>query len=827
MIKKSTLFLLFLILGILTTTFLLFLSYEWEIQRDTLYLKNSRIVISEKTSEGGNLVYYQQDGLTKILPSEEVEHIGYGDASQTTSGEALLSGYVILAKETVKNQIKSGKEKIIRIQNRFPMLQNGNYLWLPLLILVPAAYLIARKFRSTRKKKQEETISNPKTVPESNVPVLKKKEEDQDTSDTIRIVKFFLELFRLQTGAAPDAASNMFPVEAKTIGSNQIYQLRILHNGEWVKRRMSIGPLGEESGSKSKCYYVIYDVHIVVKIPPRPLNDFQAYIDGIKNEGRIVDKLAPKKCIVPKISVILQRIYTFPGAEKISPEKLEEKYIRLLGTRPALQEYLKIGGGFVFFMDLSKYFFLGHIVDNLHDLDQKLNEEIIQNPGIIWDLPGFAGRYGQSNSNICDKMQEIYADFETEIRNWMAALEPPVQVQPYQIRNWYLMNLAGNTVKADEKLLSQAQAEKVNKTVEELFSRNAKEIALYKKVVHKYVRDISFAQNRAQLESISTNILILLAWLGEKKIAMRDLKPDNLLVAGDPTDYPHFLSSVEKFSIGLIDVETAVDYTALEGQKIPQPQLGGTPNYATPTHLFDNPMLSLVYDDLPGIFHLQDWQATIGMIYKVAIGKTLFQKTGKLFPTIVKTIHQSIAEKKPPEIIIKEVNQMFWQCAIEDFSIQIQKKAFYLKSLKLRLSDNIKKMFQKEVSQTNRKIISAIQKQIDSQTAFPGDQNSKQLTTASYQQIISLKAKWENRADSPPSDKSEQIKVLQTLERLKLQSMILTDFSNQLDQPGVKMTVHDILSLMFAVVYNSMHKPEWEPFSPETPRPKKSKKNAP
>ena len=72
-------------------------------------------------------------------------------------------------------------------------------------------------------------------------------------------------------------------------------------------------------------------------------------------------------------------------------------------------------------MDLSKYFFLGHIIDNLHDLNQKLNEEIIQNPGIIWDLPGFAGRYGQSNSNICDKMQEIYTGFETEVRNWMTA----------------------------------------------------------------------------------------------------------------------------------------------------------------------------------------------------------------------------------------------------------------------------------------------------------------------------------------------------------------------------------------------------------------------
>ena len=138
-----------------------------------------------------------------------------------------------------------------------------------LLILVQPLTSLHGSGDPPEKKRQEETISNPKTVPESNIPVLKKKEEAPDTSDTLRIVKFFLSCSDSETGAAPDAASNLFPVEAKTIGSNQIYQLRILHNGEWVKRRMSIGPLGEESGSKSKCFYVIYDVHIVVKIPPQ------------------------------------------------------------------------------------------------------------------------------------------------------------------------------------------------------------------------------------------------------------------------------------------------------------------------------------------------------------------------------------------------------------------------------------------------------------------------------------------------------------------------------------------------------------------------------
>ena len=63
---------------------------------------------------------------------------------------------------------------------------------------------------------------------------------------------------------------------------------------DWTKRRMTIGPLGEESGSKSKCYYVIYDVHMVVKIPAKPVTDFEQYIESIKKEVQIVNKLIPK-----------------------------------------------------------------------------------------------------------------------------------------------------------------------------------------------------------------------------------------------------------------------------------------------------------------------------------------------------------------------------------------------------------------------------------------------------------------------------------------------------------------------------------------------------
>ncbi|MBI4738866.1 hypothetical protein HY772_04855 [Candidatus Woesearchaeota archaeon] len=132
-----------------------------------------------------------------------------------------------------------------------------------------------------------------------------------------------------------------------------------------------------------------------------------------------------------------------------------------------------------------------------------------------------------------------------------------------------------------------------------------------------------FARNKNQLTSIIINMLELLAWLAERQVAMRDLKPDNLLVAGERSQYPRFLLHPDQFSIGLIDVETAVYYGMDEGG-VKQPQLGGTPFYATPSHLIKNDWLKEIFGDLPAVLHLQDWQATVAIIYKVVTGLTLF-----------------------------------------------------------------------------------------------------------------------------------------------------------------------------------------------------------
>ena len=117
---------------------------------------------------------------------------------------------------------------------------------------------------------------------------------------------------------------------------------------------MSIAPLGEESGSKSKCFYVIYDTHMVVKIPPEAIADVDRYIKEIRREVQITSQLAPLACIVPMVSVILKKVKKLPFEDSLTQEQLEKQYIRLVEENPEYQEYLKIGGCFAFFYGIDQ-----------------------------------------------------------------------------------------------------------------------------------------------------------------------------------------------------------------------------------------------------------------------------------------------------------------------------------------------------------------------------------------------------------------------------------------------------------------------------------------
>ena len=110
---------------------------------------------------------------------------------------------------------------------------------------------------------------------------------------------------------------------------------------------------------------------------------------------------------------------------------------------------------------------------------------------------------------------------------------------------------------------------------------------------------------------------------------------------------------------------------------------------------------------------------------------------------------------------------------------------------------------------TREGIVNTIKTYIRSQTVFTDANNRKQLEMASCRKIIDLKEKWENGSSASLSDKTKKIKVLKILERLKLQSDRLSQALEKLNAPYARLTVYEVLILMFSVVSNSMYHPEW------------------
>ena len=145
------------------------------------------------------------------------------------------------------------------------------------------------------------------------------------------IVEFFLNIFKLQMNLSGRVGQYRLISDADTI-ADQIFELRAQGKDQWISRRMTISPLGDESGSKSKCFKVIYDDMIVVKIPPVPITDFSKYFESIQAERLIAqaarsgDSLRDAQFVryLEKNSAVFQRTrYQFQEVRRaLLPKKL-------------------------------------------------------------------------------------------------------------------------------------------------------------------------------------------------------------------------------------------------------------------------------------------------------------------------------------------------------------------------------------------------------------------------------------------------------------------------------------------------------------------------
>ncbi len=685
-------------------------------------------------------------------------------------------------------------------------------IWgLPLLIVLIEVILCLRIVWVTkdRFKKSEPITIRQETVAEVDT---FSHEDDPDLEIRESIVSFFLRIYRHQLRAIHNSSAEFRLVDSQAFAANYIYELRIKVDGDWQSRRMSIGRLGEDTGSRSKCFYVIYDDHLVVKIPPTPIDDLKKYMEILEKEKRIVDKLSMKECIIPSVSVILRMIQRFADKENLPPEELENDYVRWLHVFSEAQKYLRIGDTFVFFMDLSRYYFLGHILKSLHTAEKKTYDEICQHSEIAWDFFKFEQRYGSESTAIFEELKKVYSEYESEIRKFQDQAGMVSPLSQNQIKRWFFVHLAGDEAEQIGSDLDAETTSELNALARRIFTRNLAAISAYREAVRKFIHEAAFNRNKAYLGGIIANLLELLAHLRVKKVAMRDLKPDNLLVAGDRDRFPGFLAYPQQYTIGLIDVETAVINQSINNRVLDQPLLGGTPQYATPSHLISNQILDYTYADTSMTLHLQDWYAIIAIIYKSVTGEHLFETTAQLFPTIVSMIKRSGQRMDELGVMLRDVTKMFWDNAAVEFATKIAAREDMFKSLNVPMPETAQKLLKEFVLQEKEKIICAIKECVSGENLRLSAKDREYLLTCSYEKTCHLKEKWEGGAEPKTAqsiDRGQIVNLLQDLERLKRQLETNTQILDALHQPKPKISAYELLHTMFEIVRKHMHKEEW------------------
>ncbi|MEE4355957.1 MAG: hypothetical protein V2I97_05760 [Desulfococcaceae bacterium] len=630
------------------------------------------------------------------------------------------------------------------------------------------------------------------------------------------ILYFFLSIYKLQLNAPRSSGQFSLLSGDNSSGADLIYELQVIKDGKQRNRRISIGPLGEDSGSKSTCYKVIYDDLLVVKIPPVPITDFEKYLEHIQTEKEIADRIMPDiECIAPSVSAILRKIPAF-SETNILPD-YEERCIRKLRERVRFQDYLRIGNSFVFFMNLSRYAFLGQVVDGMHwaarDIRDELEgkTEILQNPDIFENI------YGKKYASLYYPLHELFFVFEEKLaqlqkKHKLCCLFPSVKK-----KQWFLSYLADKHTEPAEPQMTPEFVADINHILRDIISGSSA-AALFRRLVKKGLNEKSFQQNKAHISGIISNLIDMLARLREKGIAIRDLKPDNVFIAGDSSRFPHLLSSPEEYSIGLIDFETAVIYGSAE--KLRQPMLGGTPSYATPSHIFKNELLQETYEDLPRIFHLQDWQAVISMIHIVITGEHLARKTSKLMPEFIRVMKKSLKIKKmkPRETYIG-FNRVFWSRAAAEFTEKLSQHTEILQNVRPKLSEKSLRMLTEEISEVEKSTGQRIQNHIRTQHFFKSPQSRSELINAPLALIRKYRRNWEQGTGVPNISHAVRIAVIKWLknfEKIKADAERKSLFISMLSEEKSSVSAYDLLDMMFSVVLYSMYISKWGELRPET-----------
>ncbi|MFO8084274.1 MAG: hypothetical protein R6U27_08155 [Desulfobacterales bacterium] len=623
-----------------------------------------------------------------------------------------------------------------------------------------------------------------------------------------RVVEFFLNLYSIQLNA-PKNSPRVFKLKSHSQSIEFTYELKVRHAGKWVSRLMGILPIGEEAGKKSNCFKVIYDDILVIKIPRSPINDFEKYIDVIRKERKIATTLHPDiECIVPAVSSILKKIPSFFESMCWIPEEVEDKCIERLKQFPLFQDYLKLSGELIFFMDISKYSFLTQVLENIFDADRKVKQEIIKHPDFLSKFQKFEERYGIENTSIWLKMSQIFHEYQIEINSLLKTHGLDTKIHDYKRRNWFLIYLAEKKIISDEYRFSDIFFYELNHVLAKLASQYGNAFRDYTAMVRAYVKKETFRRAKSEISGILSGILRLLSLLREKKIAVRDLKPDNIFVAGNVTRESTQYSQRDDVHLGLIDLETAVSASIIKLEKLEQPLPGGTPSYGTPSNFVSNEIIEKLFKDVSRILYLQDWHACICMIYLVVTGEVLFNRSKNLLYDFINSIQNSQTNQTQSLKTFEAHNNFFWQSAQNEFIVKTAAKKKLLNEIEVAFSVQTYEMFNVEALKLKNEFDLRIKNILNAQQLFKNSKDIENLLNSSPEMVCRLRKKWQkiNQSSRRLSKSYEEaVLFLQKLEELKMFAAKLTPWIKNLKNQTLTVSVASLLDFMFHVVLEGMY----------------------
>ena len=619
------------------------------------------------------------------------------------------------------------------------------------------------------------------------------------------LLDYFMGLYKLSLGVPRDTDSKIIYIEpSRQYPKLSTYELLVEYHEEPTSRRVTIGPIGEESGSQSACFFAIYDSKLVIKIPPKPITDFEEYIHCIERDRRIVAALSPRTCLIPGVSMILDKIYKFPRINELRGNAREDAYFEWLKFNQEYQRHLKIAGGFVFFMDLSQHMFLADVFSFFHGLGTQVQDEMTRDPSILDSFEKFEGRYGVENIQVGIDLKGVYKKYDEQVRQLLPKADVASSDMMYKMQHWFFSFIGAESLGVEARDLDQSQQAGLNLLLKRIVEEDREAIEGYREVVVDFLRAKRLFQNRNHKEGVVANILELLAWLQIKGVAVRDIKPDNLLVAGDMNNYPAFLATPDRFSIGLIDFETTVVYRSETPGEIEQPFLGGTSWYATPLHMFTNKILQAFYKDMSRAFYLQDWFSTVAMIYRIIAGDHLFPKTSRLFMTAAGKLREAKKTNRPVAEAVVEINGMFWKSAVTEFNSRLEKKKEILSFLKVSLPGTARQMLADELVAENERLEGEIKTLIDSQNLFKTRQTRDQLHVVTPDQLGYLIKKAEDGAVTMAPSLEKSLAQLRRIQKLKSAILKNRETLFRIGIDPTEMTVYDLMTFMFTRVVTFM-----------------------